>query len=87
MEENSEYGHLAHESVIQGGASFASIDGVAAAYEASYKFADWLSVDCMGDIVVFEDFGGIDSARFLAAVSLEEFKKLLAQRRELMTPY
>ena len=54
--------------LIDSNASFLSLDGVRALHNASWMIFDWLSVDRHGDLVVYEDWGGIDVERFVQSL-------------------
>ena len=66
--------------------SLAAIAGAAALRAASWNFHDWISVDKMGDLVVYEDWGGIEPDEFCASAcaDLEVFRRLMDGRFELL---
>ena len=53
--------------------------------EASWNFCDFISVDRHGDIVVYEDWGGINPVELLASgIDLRRFREIRRGRFELL---
>ena len=66
--------------------SLAAVAGVAALHEASWNTHHGISADKRGDIVVYEDWGGIEPDEFCASAcaDLEVFRQIMERRFELL---
>jgi hypothetical protein len=66
--------------------SLAAVAGVARLHEASWNTHHGISVDKRGDIVVYEDWGGIEPDEFCASAcaDLEVFRQIMDRRFEVL---